>query len=259
MLRRLNQLRGFKIAATDDTIGSVDDFYFDDSTWTVRYVVVDTGPWILGRQVLIPAAAIETVDWEAQLISVPLTKEQVKNSPDVSLEQPVSRQHEIALHEHYGWPGYWYESPIMTTSMGGMYAVPATPVPVEVADALPEEEKMEALAQQGDPHLRSVREVSGYYIQATDDSIGHVEDFFAEENDWRIRYLLVDTRNWLPGRQVLIGADWIDRIDWAENEVFVKVNREKVQNSPEYDPQVAPSRHYEEDLHSYYEFPGYWY
>lgn len=257
MLRRLNQLTGFKIAATDDQIGSVQDFYFDDHTWTVRYMVVDTGPWILGRQVLIPAAAIETVNWEGSTISLPLTTEQVKNSPDISLEQPVSRQHEIALHEHYGWPGYWYAAPAMASPMGGMYAVPVPPE--SVVDPLTEDEMPDAPEEQGDPHLRSVKEVVGYDIQATDGSIGHVEDFFAGENEWRIRYLLVDTRNWLPGRKVLIGVDWAERIDWSERDVIVNVTREKVQDSPEYDPQAPLSRHYEENLHNYYHLSGYWF
>ncbi|MEZ4615968.1 MAG: PRC-barrel domain-containing protein [Caldilineaceae bacterium] len=257
MLRKLNNLRGFTIAATDGEIGKVDDFYFEDDSWALRYMVVDTGPWILGRQVLISPIAIDAVDWEAQVLSVHLTKEKVKNSPAIGEAQPVSRQHEIALHDYYGWPGYWYPAPAMTAPMGGMYAVP---IPPQVAlDEESEKATATEVEEAGDPHLRSLREVINYHIHATDDHIGHVQDFFADENDWRIRYLLVDTRNWLPGRHVLIGTDWVEQIDWAERDVIVKVTKAQVENSPEYDPHAPVTRAYEEHLYANYEMPGYWF
>ena len=259
MLRRVDDLRGFTIAATDEEIGSVDDFYFDDKTWSIRYLIVDTGPWLVGKQVLISPTAVEAPVWEAKILPVNLTKEQVENSPGIGVDQPVSRQHEIDLHNHYGWPGYWYAAPGMAAPMSGVYpaAIPpaavATPVD-EQAD--PGEGKEEA---QSDPHLRSVQEVLGYNIHATDGSIGHVEDFFASESDWRIRYVLIDTRNWLPGRKVLVGTDWIDRIDWTERGLFVKVTQEQVRNSPEFDPKDPLTRRYEEDLYGHYHFQGYWF
>lgn len=257
MLRKLNDLRGFTIAATDGEIGSVDDFYFDDQSWFIRYVIIDTGPWILGKQVLISPVAIETVDWEGGALTVHLTKEQVENSPDISLDQPVSRQSEINLHRHYGWPGYWYAVPTMTTPMGGMYTTPVPPKSVATPPGKEEPAHAET-TEQGDPNLRSVKEVLGYNIQATDDDIGHVEDFFADENEWRIRYLLVNTRNWLPGRNVLVGTDWLERVDWIKRDVFVKVTREQIEKSPEYDPQVPLSRTHEANLYGHYQMPGYW-
>ncbi|MEZ4864980.1 MAG: PRC-barrel domain-containing protein [Caldilineaceae bacterium] len=255
MLRKLNDLRGFTIAATDGEIGSVDDFYFDDQSWEIRYVVVDTGPWILGRRVLISAVVMEAPQWESEILPVRLTKDQVENSPDIDLDAPISRQHEISLHRHYGWSGYWYAAPTMTTPIGGMYTTPVPPTAV-----LPAEEEMTAhTEEQGDPNLRSMREVLGYNIQATDDPIGHVDDLFAGEEDWRIRYLLIDTRNWLPGRKVLVAVDWIDHIDWTAEDLFVSITREQVEGSPEYNPQEPLTRHYERDLYGYYNFPGYWF
>lgn len=85
-----------------------------------------------------------------------------------------------------------------------------------------------------------------------------MEDFFADEGDWRIRYMLVDTRNWLPGRKVLVGTDWIESIDWTERNVYVTVASEQVENSPEYDPRAPLTRSYETDLYTHYQAPGYW-
>lgn len=259
MLRKLDDIRGFTIAATDDEIGSVDDFYFDDKTWDIRYVVVDTGPWIFGRQVLVAPLAVRSLDWNTGILSVNLTKEQVENSPHIAADQPVSRQHEIDLHRHYEWPGYWYVAPGMTApvaSLGSAHAAPISPASIGAAEA-PAQATSEV--DRGDPHLRSAKEVLGYNIQATDGDIGHVEDFFAGENDWKIHYMMVDTRNWLPGRKVLVGTDWIERIDWIKQDLFVNITQEQVKDSPEYNPTTELTRTYEEDLHNYYRFKGYWY
>lgn len=255
MLRKLSEIRGFSIAALDDEIGSVDDFYFEDDSWSIRYVVVDTGPWILGRQVLISPAAIQSLIWDDQILAVNLTKDQVKNSPGIGVDEPVSRQHEIELHNYYGWPGYW-TTPGVPTAVTGIHTAPIPP-----ATAIPRErlaEGHQAVKENGDPHLRSMSEVLNYNIQATDDDIGHVEDFFADADDWRIRYMLVDTRNWLPGRKVLVGTDWIESINWMNSDVHLTVTRGQVEKSPEYDPKAPLTRDYETNLYRHYQIPGYW-
>lgn len=257
MLRKLNDLSGFQIQALDDKVGKVHDFYFDDKSWHVRYVIVDTGPWILGKQVLISPSVIEGVDWNAGIMGLNLNREQIENSPDIGLDLPVSRQHEIALHQHYGWPAYWSPAPVIATPMGG-YAMPVATGAVAAPRVLEDEENVEE-GEQGDPSLRSLNEVTNYNIHATDGQIGHVDDFFADENDWRIRYALVDTRNWLPGRHVLISIDWADRIDWDSRELFVDVTRKQVEESPEYKPQQQLTRSYEESLYASYQMPGYWF
>ncbi|MCB0121770.1 MAG: PRC-barrel domain-containing protein [Caldilineaceae bacterium] len=262
MLRRLKELIGFNITAIDDKIGKVHDFYFEDDSWHIRYMIVDTGPWILGKQVLISPAAIEVVNWDAGTVAVQLTKEQIEESPDIGLDLPVSRQHEIQLHQHYGWPAYWLPAPAIATPMGG-YAVPVPmqAVPTGAAAATQVENDYDSVPEEqtGDPNLRSLNEVINYDIHATDGYIGHVEDFFAAENDWRIRYMLVDTRNWLPGRHVLLDIDWANRIDWTDRDVFVDITREQVESSPEYDPQTPITRSYEETLYTNYQMPGYWF
>jgi hypothetical protein len=87
-----------------------------------------------------------------------------------------------------------------------------------------------------DPHLRSAREVEGYHIRAQDGSIGHVEDFILDDADWTIRHLVVDTRNWLPGRRVLLSPGSVADIRWNDREVLVHLNREEIRKSPQYEP-----------------------
>lgn len=256
MLRRLNKMSGFSIHTTDGKSGHVEDFYFDVHTWCVRYLVVKTGPWLFGRNVLISPVAIDAPDWASETLYLKLTKEEVEKSPELALDIPVTRQHESTLNRYYGWPNYWMMDPAVAT------ATPEPFVPVE-AGAAGEERTAdhavdETIAAEAESYLRSVKDTQGYAIQATDQEIGHIEDFFADEDGWRIRYALVDTSRWLTGKHVLISPDWIDEVDWAERQVRVHVDHEKIENSPEYDAREAPQREHEIELYSHYGYPFYW-
>ncbi|NLF32550.1 MAG: PRC-barrel domain containing protein [Planctomycetes bacterium] len=240
MLRSTQELLKYRLDAADGRIGMVKDLYFDDHTWTIRYFVADTGKWLPGRKVLISPASAGEPDWDAGTLPVALTVRQIEDSPPIESHRPVSRRHETTLAGYYGWPAYW--TPVGVPA-GGMVsaAAAAAPPPPE-----PEETEDE------DPHLRSVGEVTGYRIHATDGEIGHVEEFFVRTGAWIIRYIGVDTRNWLPARKVLISPAWIDRISWSRGEVFVRAGRDDVRDSPRYDPNEPISPRYEQQLEEHY-------
>lgn len=245
MRRSLNNLVGYTIQAKDGDIGKVCEFYFDDQSWTIRYVVVDTGGWLSGRKVLISPVVFDSPDWESGTFPVNLTKEQVQSSPGIDTDRPVSRQHETELHGYYGWPVYWGSA----AAFGGVQASPLLVMETVREDEAPAEEPG------SDTHLRSTSEVTGSRIEATDGEIGHVEDFTVEEETWSIRYLLVDTSNWLPGRRVLLSPQWIKRVSWAESKVVVDMTRDAIKNSPEFDPRKPVALDYEGKLHDYYGRP----
>ena len=192
MLRRAEELYGFDIEAEDGEAGDLIGLYFDDQAWIIRYLVVDTGGWLEGRRVLLSPVAVAETRWEEKALRVALTRSQVKHSPDINLDKPVSRQQIVDLHEYYGWPGYWGGSMTMGTATPGVY-----PMIIAGADQVEEEMEEEGPSEKyrGDPHLRSSRVVAGYDIHAVDGEIGHVEDFFVSDKDWVVRYLLVDTRD----------------------------------------------------------------
>lgn len=254
MLRKLSALKGYHLYTNDnEQIGNVQDFYFDRDDWAVRYLVADIGSWFTGRRVLIAPAALGTPDWDAQLLPVGLTKAQVKESPTTDFAQPVTRQHEAELSQYYGWPSYWATP--MTVAAGGMAPALAGMPPAEpdVPDPV-----VQALQNTEESHLLSTRDTRGYTIEATDGGIGHVEDFFVDDQDWRIRYLLIDTGNWLAGKQVLFAPRWVRTIDWNDGRLYVDVTRNQVQESPEYNPAGPLERTYERDLHQYWGYPEYW-
>lgn len=249
MIRSLRELFGYNIRGSDGEIGSVHDFYFDDHEWTVRYIVVDTGKWLPGRKVLLSPSVARNPNWANHALPVELTRKQVENSPPIDAHKTVDRQYEETLSEYYGWPVYWMQYP----------AVPAMAVSAPpVRRGLGGEAGPEDIQGRGDPHLRSVREVTDYFIHATDGEIGHAADFVAETQDWRIRYLVVSTRNWLPGRKVLVAPEWVSAVDWSRRQINVSLSRSQVENSPKFDATDAVNREYEEQLYDYYGRPKYW-
>jgi uncharacterized protein YrrD len=247
LLYKAKTLKGYKLDSLDGEIGNVKEFYFDDQHWAIRYLVADTGNWLMGRQVLISPYALVAVIEGEQHIAVDLTKKQIEDSPSLNSDKPVSRQFEDAYYGYYGWPVYW-GGPLMW----GAYSYPFIMRDREKWGESTQNEKV------WDPHLRSTHDVSGHHIQAADGEIGHVEDFIIDDETWAIRYLIIDTRNWWPGKKVLVSPQWIERVSWSESKVFVNLPREAIKQSPEYTDESMLTRDYETGLHRHYNRKGYW-
>jgi hypothetical protein len=233
MLRNATELEQFELRARDGKIGHVVDFFFDDQQWTVRYLVVDTGTWLDSRKVLISPVAVSRAEWDRRMLPLNLTQDQVRDSPRIDTEQPVSREHEAALLQYYNWPAYWGVAGFPDVG----FVMPV--VPFAAVPPMPQVEPHRdepAVAVHEDHHLRSVRAVTGHMIEARDGAIGHVDDFLIEDREWAIRYLVVDTRNWWPGKKVLIAPQWIARVGWEESKVHVDLTRTAIKSSPAYDP-----------------------
>lgn len=263
MLRSAKGLQGFAIHATDGNIGHVEEFYFDDEHWTVRYLVVNTGSWLLGRRVLISPMGIRGVDWEHRAVDLGLTREQVASAPDIDTDKPVSRQQEWNYYGYYGWPIYWGGGLAWGAAM---YPGLMVPPPGTINDPQRRDLDVDTDAVPGagqyhpyDTHLRSTKEVAGYGIIARDGELGHVEDFLIDDRSWGIRYLTIDTTNWWPtGKMVLIPPQWLDSVSWAESKVRVDHTREEIRSAPEWDPNHPVTRGWEERLHGHFGRPGYW-
>jgi hypothetical protein len=245
MLIKAATLNGYKLDSLDGEIGQVDEFYFDDQHWVMRYLVVNTGNWLTGRLVLISPYALKSIDSKAQHIGIDLSKLQIEESPPLNSDKPVSRQFEEAYYGYYGWPMYW-AGPFMWgyspyIERDRQYWIACS------------EEK-----NGWDPHLRSTDDVSGYHLRATDGDIGHVEDFIIDDETWAIRYLVIATQNWWPGKKVLVSPRWIERISWDDSTVFINLPRETIRQSPEYTEDSILDRDYELRLHQHYERPAYW-
>jgi uncharacterized protein YrrD len=240
------ELKRYTLLAVDGEIGSIEEVYFDDSSWGVRYLVVNTGNWLTGRQVLISPVAVGDVKEDNKLIHIELTREQIRNSPPRDTHKPVSRRYEMEYFKYYAWPPYWETETLSRTLPPSR----ATAVPAAITDtAKPGSEAL---------HLRSTTEVKGYEIAARDGEIGHVEDFIIDPQYWVIRYLEIGTRNWWPGKHVLVNPSWIERVSWGERTVDIDLTRDVIKRAPAFDPARVIDRDYEVQLFKHYGRRVYW-
>ena len=245
MLIKAKNLRGRKLLSLDGEIGKVKEFYFDDFFWTIRYMIVDTGTWLSEKQVLISPFAVSEFLTERGDIEVNLKKQQIENSPSPDTHKPVSRQFESSLNSYYEFPTYWV----------GSYMWGAGP---SIVHGIDESERVHHDMNSYDSHLRATNEVNRYHIHASDGEIGHVEDFLIDSETWTIRYLIVNTKNWLPGKKVLVSSEWIEKISWLDGEVYVKLSRDQIKKSSEYFEESSIEREYEETLFELYNRKPYW-
>ncbi len=236
----------------DGSIGAITDLLFDERHYGLRWIVVDTGTWLPGRKVLLPPSALGAPDPSTRTYPVDLTRADIEAAPDLASDAPVSRQMETDIYDHYAWSPYW---------IGGGYGYPVigtTPISDDIAMPPADRAAAQGTEPEGDPLLRSVREVTGYYIEATDGSIGHVEEFLIDEKEWAIRYLIIDTKNWWPGKKVLISPDWLRKVVWNDQKAHVDATRDKIKSAPEFDSSITVDRDYEERVYQHYGYRPYW-
>ena len=245
MLIKAEELKGYQLDSIDGTIGSARGFYFDDKYWSIRYLIAKTGGWLSDRKVLLSPYSMSAIDPVDETVSLALTKRQIEDSPSIDTDAPVSQQFEDSYYNYYGYPAYWYGPytwgyyPYLERNRSKWVGSELTGTP-------------------WDRRLRSTHEVTGYNILALDGEIGHVEDFIIDEETWAIRYLIVATTNFWPGKKILVSPQWIASVSWDKREVVVDLSREKIKNSPEYVDDGAVTREYETGLYGYYDRDGYW-
>jgi len=226
MLHLAHKVIGASVRGVDGDVGTLGDFHFEENRWTVRYLLVDTGTWFSGKRVLISPMSVPD-GWGRQGVRLSLTKDQVWNSPEIS-EGELSREGEIQVLTYYGYPDYWgaasvwgnFDSPTALLAQATVVKAPAT-----------QKYGIDPEAR----HLRSVKKSTGYHLHARDGEIGHVDDFLIGQESWRIRYLLIDTSNWIGGRSVIVSPEAVERIDKDSGLLYVAADRKAIEQAPELD------------------------
>ena len=221
MLRHVRAIVGMRIHATDGDLGHVHDVYIDDSDWRVRYFHVDTSHAFLGRQVLLAPAAVESVDWDGGRIRVSLTREQVRNSPDIDSHKPVSRQHAVAVSDFLPWPlassvSLW-EGEELAARLHKIL------VEMDVEEATPSSERMK-----GEPHLWSAHALHHYPVETDQATLGRLQDFVLDPDTWTLRYVEVETGGPWHASVFLLPMELIHRISWDTKQVLVSTSLRRV-------------------------------
>lgn len=232
MQRNIKSLTGYSMEATDGDIGKVDEFYFEDTTWVIRYLILKTGNWFLYRQVLISPQAIIKTEAGPEIFAVNLNKEQIRTSPDIDTDKPVSQQQDIQLYGHYAWQRY---------GGGGFYAGGSAAVmdnnPI-IDEKITKEADPKDKRSDDDIHLRSTETIIGYAVHASDGDFGHVSDFIFDDANWQIIYVVVDSHNWFGGKKFLIETGTIKEIQWENSKVIVNISQEAIKDCPVFDEPV---------------------
>ena len=229
MLQSINQLYRDKIGASDGEIGHLNDFYFDDRNWAVRYAVADTGTWLPGRQVLLTPHAFGRVHQAGKLLLANLTRKQIEGSPSIDTHKPISRQYEEEYYRYYGWPYYWQGEGLW--GMSGFPILDLPPKTVTMASG-PGPKRV-------DGHLRSTRAVNGYHVKGTDEMVGHVCDFLMDAQSWAISELVIKSGHRFSGKEITLSTANVDRVSYEDSTVFVNLTREVIEDGPPHQPMLA--------------------
>lgn len=206
MLIAAKHMYGTPLEATDGTVGTLYDVLFDDQSWTLRHLVATTDRWFFGEQVLLDLADLDRADWSEPRLWLRLTKDQVRECPTIKSDRDLANQPAI-------------EAALMLVSEA--YSTNIVDAEVDTGS---------------EPHLCSTKMLTGMHIQCADShSLGHVEDFLVDDQTWCVRDLVIDTRNWLPGKRVLIEPALVKSIDWEDREIFLFQPRDQIEHRPAYE------------------------
>jgi sporulation protein YlmC with PRC-barrel domain len=258
MLHRAKELQEYAIHALDGELGKVRTFYFDEEEWDIQSMVVDTGAWFANRHVLIPADVLGHLDQKRQRLTVELTQNEVWNSPEAPKHKASSIDDTIAMQAYSGCRVYWSHDPSvlqLVATRPAAIPIPAAPL---VGVALTSDAIKLLDIQNRSVLSRSTQDILGYAIQATDGPIGYIEDVVIDTSTWDIRYMVVDTRHGRPSKKLLISSTWLHQVHWDTMQIVVALQRDRIEESPEFDASVPLDRDYEARLFNYYGRPTYW-
>lgn len=215
MLRSMKEMMGYKLLALDGHIGSCADFLFDDQSWSLQYMVANTGGWLNNRKVLLSPKSLGDPPLEDRRIQIHRTKAFIEKAPELHSDAPVSKQYQLIWTKYHGLTPYWHEL--------GPLAAPLA------ANALA---TMQESADH-DEHLRSVSEVCGYEVESNavrlkGVALGKIDDLILDDDSWQIAFAVVETDpSWFRSRKVLVGRDVLIKVGWAERKVYVDLDGEK--------------------------------
>ena len=228
MLHNIKSLIGYRLEATDGDIGKVTEFYVEDTSWLIRYIILETGNWLLHRKVLIAPQAIVKGQARIRTFPINLNKKQIRTSPDIDTDKPVSRQQDMELYGHYAlqWSGSGFYA-------GGLEEnLSMNPI---IDEKIMKEADSKDKRSEDDLHLRSTKELIGYHIHSTDGDYGRIGDFILDETNWQINYLVVYAHELFGGKKVLMETGQIKEIQWEKSKIMVNLSTQEIEDCPPFD------------------------
>lgn len=218
MNRSVKHLHTCTLADRDGELGPVEEMYFDDEKWTIRYILASLEEMPERQRAAVSPVSVADVDWKSRTIVVDLSRDQVTGCPEIDPQEPIGREKERQLSKHYGIPVYW-----SGVGLWGNHVYPGL-----LAGESPSEEEDRS---EGENRVHRTKEVFGCKIQAADGEIGRVDDLVVEEKTWEILFLVIDTGSWLPGKKVIVDNHWIELVNWSSGTVTVSLPRNAIRSA----------------------------
>jgi hypothetical protein len=241
----VRRVEDFAVRSSEGKIvGKVSDFLFDDLSWIIRYLVIDTSKTLGRQQVVVLTLSIAHIDWENRVIPVNLTTHNVKESPEIPAGTPIPRQIEQKIYQYYGRTPYWGAG----TSLGAQ----------AIADIVNNQKGglVDKLTKNVfDSHLRSIQALSMFKMASSTGEIGRIVDFLTESNIWFIRYLVIERSD---RSHVLFSPQWIQEVNWPDEMMVTELNRGLIEKMPSYEYGTPVSRTFEEELFRHFDKTPYW-
>jgi hypothetical protein len=241
MLMKTAILKEYMVELSNEIRGAIFEMFFDDLFWNIQYLLLTSEDLEKDKIAIISHLALGSPDDKSK--TIPIDSKQ--GSREVKEKSTVLKAKKAA------------ESidPIQIIELPEKFSTTNSINKKETKDhiiTILKNENANYLPTAN--HLRGHNEVLGYNIKAKDgDLIGHVDNFILECDTWKLRYLIVDTRNWLAeGKKILLSPAWIEKINWSGNLVAVDLNKDSIIKSPTYDPDKPLDNHFEIQLYKYY-------
>lgn len=242
-LHRTAEIIGCTAQAIDGKAGSIHDILFDDDSWKVRYLVVRSGVWLEERMVLIPPQAFLYATEGAHEVHVTLSCDQIRQSRSLEADPPFYLQRQIDAATTA--PTLWMTYGSLYDPVIPLYGPALMQAPPEGADVKREKPDY-------DPHLRSVREISGYQLEDADGEAGQLVGFLVDNEVWALRYVVIQTGSWFAKQQRLLTVSHISAINWERRTLTTSLHRERIAASPEYADALLLDPAFENRLLQYY-------
>lgn len=211
-MQGLKHMFGYDVCATDGKIGKVEDFFVEEGSWNLRYMIVRTGGVLSGERALSPIGCIVSTDVQRRRVNVAFSRAQAAAMVPPGEIRTVSAEMEDILKSLYGGADYRRDTGLVRLGCDISFA--NRPV----------------------SSLRSVREITTYRIETLDGPCGICTDFLSDPSNWTVPYLVVNTKEWIPHGHVLVPTAWVRYISWQEMQTDVGVRRPRIQHAQRFDP-----------------------
>lgn len=264
MLISLREVTGYEMHSRDGKIGIASDFLFDQKSWFIKSIVDKSGK-VFSKELLFSAGSIGGLDMQEKILHMDLDNEQIKHSPRLTVRDVLNPERFLPMDDnkvvfHSDWLNNWNS---MRLTVLGKQKKYATTKILNSSDLLHQEAMKDAsLFVRNDdeeiPTLQSSAMTFGFKISSRNGDMGYMQDFIVNDEDWSIKFLVINTKRNFSGKKILVSPEAIDWISWRRKHVSVDMEKEKLAGCPHFDMSFPLNPELQSAIQEKYECHQYW-